>query len=158
VGSAVLQLGQSLKARPIAVDRKPFDPAAFAGLELAGYVDTSQTPLGDAVRQLTNGKGVDVAFDCVGGELFEPVLSSLGQLGRHIAITSVGTRRVSFDLLNFYHRSLTLLGIDSRAPSPLQTPRSCLPQWRPTSKLAGCAHRPSPSAERWQTYASCTPS
>jgi NADPH:quinone reductase len=115
VGSAVLQLGQSLKARPIAVDRKPFDPAAFAGLELAGYVDTSQTPLGDAVRQLTNGKGVDVAFDCVGGELFEPVLSSLGQLGRHIAITSVGTRRVSFDLLNFYHRSLTLLGIDSRA-------------------------------------------
>ena len=115
VGSAVLQLGQSLKARLIAVDRKPFDAAAFAGLKLAGYVDTSQTPLGDAVRQISNGKGADVAFDCVGGELFEAVLSSLGQLGRHIAITSRGTRRVSFDLLNFYHRRLTLFGIDSRA-------------------------------------------
>jgi NADPH:quinone reductase-like Zn-dependent oxidoreductase len=115
VGSAVLQLGQSLKARLIAVDRKPFEPAAFKGLHLVGYVDTSQTPLGDAVRQITNGMGADVAFDCVGGELFEPVLSSLGQLGRHIAITSVGTRRVSFDLLNFYHRRLTLVGIDSRA-------------------------------------------
>ena len=115
VGSAALQLGQSVKARLIAVDRKPFEPAAFKGLDLMGYVDTSQTPLGDAVRQITNGMGVDVAFDCVGGELFEPVLSSLGQLGRHIAITSVGTRRVSFDLLNFYHRRLTLFGIDSRA-------------------------------------------
>jgi NADPH:quinone reductase-like Zn-dependent oxidoreductase len=115
VGSAVLQLGQALKARLIAVDRKPFEPAVFKGLDLAGYVDTSQIPLGDAVRQITNGQGADVAFDCVGGELFEPVLSSLGQLGRHIAITSVGTRRVSFDLLNFYHRRLTLFGIDSRA-------------------------------------------
>jgi len=115
VGSAVLQLGQSLKARLIAVDRKPFEPATFKGLDLTGYVDTSQTPLSDAVRQVTNGMGVDVAFDCVGGELFEPALSSLGQLGRHIAITSVGTRRVSFDLLSFYHRRLTLFGIDSRA-------------------------------------------
>ena len=115
VGSAVLQLGQNLKARLIAVDRKPFEPAAFKGLDLVGYVDTSQTSLGDAVRQITNGRGADVAFDCVGGELFEPVLSSLGQLGRHIAITSVGTRRVSFDLLNFYHLRLTLFGIDSRA-------------------------------------------
>jgi hypothetical protein len=27
----------------------------------------------------------------------------------------VGSRRVSFDLLDFYHRGLTLLGVDSRA-------------------------------------------
>lgn len=115
VGSAVLQLGQSLKARLIAVDHKPFEPGAYEGLELLGYVDTSQVQLGDAVRQMTNGVGVDVAFDCVGGELFEPVLSSLRQSGRHVVITSVGTRRVSFDLLEFYHRRLTLFGVDSRA-------------------------------------------
>jgi NADPH2:quinone reductase len=115
VGSAVLQLGQSLKARLIAVDHKPFEPGSFEGLDLVGHVDTSQVPLGDAVDQITKGIGVDVAFDCVGGELFEPVLSSLGQLGRHVAITSVGARRVSFDLLNFYHRRLSLFGVDSRA-------------------------------------------
>jgi NADPH:quinone reductase len=115
VGSAVLQLGQSLNARLIAVDRKPFAPEAFEELDLLGYVDTSQIPLGDALRQMTSGRGVDVAFDCVGGELFEPVLSSLRQLGRHVAITSVGTRRVSFDLPTFYHRRLSLLGVDSRA-------------------------------------------
>src|SRR5260370_4443934 len=92
VGSAVLQLGQSLKARLIAADRKPFEPGPFEGLDLAGHVDTSQIPLGDALREITNGIGVDVAFDCVGGELFEPVLSSLRQSGRSVVITSVGTR------------------------------------------------------------------
>ena len=65
VGSAVLQLGRGLKARLIAVDRKPFNPGCFEGLDILGYVDTSQTPLGDAVRQITNGSGVDIAFDCV---------------------------------------------------------------------------------------------
>jgi NADPH:quinone reductase len=115
VGWAVLQLGQSQNARLIAVDRKPLQPATFEGLELAGYVDTSKVKLADAVREITKGAGVNVAFDCVGGELFEPVLSTLGQLGRHIAITSAGTRRVSFDLLDFYHRQLSLFGVDSRA-------------------------------------------
>jgi len=114
-GSAALQLGQSLKAWLIAVACKPFEPRAFEGLDLVGYVDTIQIQLGDVVGQISDGVGVDAAFDCVGGELFEPILSSLRQLGRHVAITSVGTRRVSFDLLNFYHRRLTLFWVDSRA-------------------------------------------
>ena len=115
VGSAVLQLGQTLNAKLIAVDRKPFDQEAFQGVKLLGYVDTSKVELAGAVRQMTNDLGVDVVFDCVGGELFEPALSTLKQLGRQLAITSVGTRRVSFDLLDFYHRRLTLFGVDSRA-------------------------------------------
>jgi NADPH:quinone reductase len=115
VGSAVLQLGQTQKAKLIAVDRKPAEKEKFAGLDLLGYVDTSESDLKDAVEQITKGQGVDVSFDCVGGELFEPALSTLRQLGRHIAITSVGTRRVSFDLLDFYHRRLTLFGVDSLA-------------------------------------------
>jgi NADPH:quinone reductase-like Zn-dependent oxidoreductase len=115
VGHAVLLLGQALGAKLIGVDRKPFNADDYEGIDMLGYVDTSRQNLRDAVRELTGGKGVDVAFDCVGGELFEPVLSTLGQLGRQIAITSVGTTRVSFDLRDFYHRRLTLMGVDSRA-------------------------------------------
>jgi len=32
-----------------------------------------------------------------------------------VNIASVGERRVSFDLLDFYHRRLSLFGVDSRA-------------------------------------------
>jgi NADPH:quinone reductase len=115
VGSAVLQLGQTQKAKLIAIDRKPAEDGRFDRLDLLGYVDTSEADLKEAVEEITKGQGVDVSFDCVGGEMFEPVLSTLRQLGRHIAITSVGTRRVSFDLVNFYHRRLTMFGVDSLA-------------------------------------------
>jgi NADPH:quinone reductase len=115
VGGAVLQLAQAHGARPIAVARTPYAEANYGGVELLGYVDTSQEKLPDAIRKITGARGVDVAFDCVGGALFEPVLSTLGQQGRQVCITSVGERRVSFDLLDFYHRRLTLLGLDSRA-------------------------------------------
>ena len=42
VGAAALQLGQTLNAKLIAVDRKAFTPEAFEGVKLFGYVDTSQ--------------------------------------------------------------------------------------------------------------------
>ena len=95
VGGAVTQLAQWKGARTIGVDRGD-DPMKLA-------------------REATGGAGVNLVFDCVGGPLFEPCLCSLGQLGRQVNITSVGDRRVSFDLLNFYHHRLTLHGVDSRA-------------------------------------------
>ena len=115
VGSAVLQIGQALGAKLIAADRISGDAAGYGNVKLLGCVNTTETHWSDAVRKMTGGKGVDVAFDCVGGELFEPVLATFAQLGRQVAITSTGARRVSFDLLDFYHRRLTLLGVDSRA-------------------------------------------
>ena len=45
---------------------------------------------------------------------FEPVLSTLAHDGRQIAITSVGPGRVSLDLRDFYHRRLTLMGVEHR--------------------------------------------
>ncbi|HEV2274547.1 MAG TPA: zinc-binding alcohol dehydrogenase family protein [Acidobacteriaceae bacterium] len=115
VGNAALQLGQAAGAKVIAVDRKPLNAAFFEGVDLLGYLESDVPDLNSEVRRLTGGRGVDVAFDCVGGEMFEPVLSTLTDRGRQIAITSVGQRRVSFDMLDFYHRSLTLLGVDSRS-------------------------------------------
>jgi NADPH:quinone reductase len=115
VGQAALLLGQALGAQLVAVDRKPFAAGDYEGITLLGHIDTSHQDLATNVREFTGGQGVDVSFDCVGGEWFEPVLLTLGQLGRQIAITSVGTTRVSFDLRDFYHRRLNLLGVDSRA-------------------------------------------
>jgi NADPH2:quinone reductase len=62
---------------------------------------------------LTAGKGVDAVFDTVGGALFEPALRSLGRGGRQVAISSAGEPRVSFNLVEFYHNSSRLLGVDS---------------------------------------------
>ena len=49
----------------------------------------------------------------VGGSLFEPALRSLGSGGRHVAISSAGDPRVSFNLVDFYHNFSRLFGADS---------------------------------------------
>jgi NADPH:quinone reductase-like Zn-dependent oxidoreductase len=53
--------------------------------------------------------GADLVLDTVGGPLFEPCLESLGQRGRQVAIASMGDPRVTFNLVNFYHKEARLL-------------------------------------------------
>ena len=62
----------------------------------------------------TNDRGAQVVFDTVGGPIFEPALKCLAHGGRQLEITSVGDRRVSFDLLDFYHNECRLFGVDTR--------------------------------------------
>ncbi len=45
--------------------------------------------------------------------MFETCLKRLRRGGRQVDITSSGDRRVSFDLIDFYHQELTLHGVDS---------------------------------------------
>lgn len=118
VGSAVIQLAKWKGARVIAVDRRMLSPDKLReqGIEL--QIDVSAQDYDSMVKQVrefTGGKGANIAFDCVGGALFEPCLKSLEQHGRQVNIVSVGTRRVSFDLTDFYHHRLALYGVDTRA-------------------------------------------
>jgi len=46
--------------------------------------------------------------------MFEPALKALGHRGRQVEIASVGDRRVSFDLVDFYHNESQLFGADTR--------------------------------------------
>ena len=59
----------------------------------------------------------------MGGALFEPTLKSLGLDGRQVAITSVGSRRVEFDLTDFYHNRLRLIGVDTAKHTGVQIAR-----------------------------------
>jgi NADPH:quinone reductase-like Zn-dependent oxidoreductase len=45
--------------------------------------------------------------------MFEPALKSLRYGGRQIAISSTKDRTVSFDLVDFYHNSSRLTGVDT---------------------------------------------
>jgi NADPH:quinone reductase-like Zn-dependent oxidoreductase len=65
------------------------------------------------VKALTENKGVSLVLDAVGGPVFEPAVKSMGVAGRQVAITSVGSRRVEFDLVDFYHNRQRLIGVDT---------------------------------------------
>jgi NADPH:quinone reductase-like Zn-dependent oxidoreductase len=107
VGRAAMQIAHWKQAKVIGADISEHAP------EVDAFIDTRSKDLPTEVRTLTGGKGADLALDTVGGPVFEPCLRSLGLDGRQIAITSVGNRRVEFDLVDFYHNRLRLIGIDS---------------------------------------------
>lgn len=83
--------------------------AEKAGVE--AIIVTSREEVSEAAMTATEGRGADLILDTVGGPLFEPSLNSLAQNGRMVVLTTVGERRVSFDLLDFYRKELCLLGL-----------------------------------------------
>jgi NADPH:quinone reductase-like Zn-dependent oxidoreductase len=82
-----------------------------AAVQLANYV-------GARVIAITRGQSVegiraDVVLDTVGGAMIETALKIAAHRGRVIEITGSKERRVSFDIVDFYHHELQLLGVDS---------------------------------------------
>lgn len=90
VGSAAVQLGKAMGATVIAgassAEKRAFAAAQGADMTL----DYSQPDWRDALKKLTDGRGVDVVYDPVGGALFEPAFHSLAWGGRHLVIGFVG--------------------------------------------------------------------
>lgn len=107
VGRAVTQIAHWKGARVIGADLvdRPSD--------LDTFVNTATHDLVSEVYAATDGDGVDLVYDAVGGPTFEACLKSLRARGRQIAMTSIGERRVAFDLIDFYHNRLRLFGVDS---------------------------------------------
>jgi NADPH:quinone reductase len=112
VGSAAVMIARWKGARVIGAikDESEGAMAERAGVEV--IIDTSSEEVTDTVLAATDGRGVDLVLDAVGGPLFEPTLSSLGENGRMVVITTTPDRQqVSFNLLDFYRKGLRLLGL-----------------------------------------------
>jgi len=86
VGITAVEIAKALGARVIAAasseDKLQFAREAGAD-ETINY---SQASLRDAVKELTGGKGVDVVYDPVGGDLAQMALRSLAWNGRYLVI------------------------------------------------------------------------
>ncbi|MEM7610089.1 MAG: NADPH:quinone oxidoreductase family protein [Pseudomonadota bacterium] len=86
VGLAAVELGHLLGAKVIAAassDEKLALAREYGADETINY---SEVKLKDAVKALTGGKGADVIYDPVGGELFDDCLRSLAWCGRLLVI------------------------------------------------------------------------
>ncbi len=79
---------------------------AAGGVGLTAVVNYVEEKLTDRVMTLTNGKGADVCFDPVGGDLFDSALSSLGWGGRILLIGFVaGVPQIPANRLLVKHRA-----------------------------------------------------
>jgi NADPH2:quinone reductase len=113
VGTIATWIAHHLGARVFGTVRSAGDLGRVAGLPVEAWIDLGAAGLADGVRAVTAGRGVDVAFDLVGGPLFAECLGSLAWRGRQVAVSSSPEPRVGFNLVDFYHNESRLIGVDS---------------------------------------------
>ncbi len=85
-GQAAIEIAKLMGARIIAVASSPEKLATARSLGADDVIQFPGQPLKDAVKALTNGKGADVVYDCVGGEAAEPLVRALAWKGRYLVV------------------------------------------------------------------------
>ncbi len=89
-GLTAVEIGRAMGARVIAAASSADKLAVAREHGATEVVNYAAEKLTERVMALTDGKGADVCFDPVGGELFDAALSSLGWGGRMIVFGFVG--------------------------------------------------------------------
>lgn len=85
-GAAAVQLGKALGARVIATARGGVKLQACKTLGADEVIDYGATDFVAAVNRLTGGRGADVVFDPVGGEIFENSINCVAPEARLLPI------------------------------------------------------------------------
>lgn len=86
VGTTAVELGARLGATVIAAASSPAKLELARSLGATHFIDYSREDLKARIREITGGKGVDVVYDPVGGDLAEPALRSMAWGGRYLVI------------------------------------------------------------------------
>ena len=86
VGITAVEIAKSMGARVIAAasSKEKLEFAAAAGADET--INYSEVPLKETVKELTDGKGADVVYDPVGGELADQAFRATGWHGRYLVI------------------------------------------------------------------------
>ena len=86
VGLAAVEVGKALGARVIATARGAVKLMLAKDHGADHVIDTAEADIRAEVKALTEGRGADVVFDPIGGEVFESSLRATAWAGRLIVI------------------------------------------------------------------------
>jgi NADPH2:quinone reductase len=90
VGLAAVELGKAMGAKVIAAASTAEKLALAKDHGADELINYTEVDLKDKVKELTGGKGVDVVYDPVGADLFEPAVRATGWKGRILVIGFAG--------------------------------------------------------------------
>ena len=86
VGTSAIQIAKALGARVIAAASTDEKCALCASIGADATINYSTQDLREALKALTGGKGPDVIYDPVGGDLAEPAFRSIAWRGRYLVV------------------------------------------------------------------------
>lgn len=141
VGLATVEVGKALGATVIATAGGP-DKLAVAEAHGADHlIDTRREDIRERVKALTGGRGADVVFDPVGGEVFDASLRAVAWGGRLVVIGFAAGRVQQIPANILLIKNLSALGFywgsyRKHAPDMITAQFARLFEWFEAGKLA----------------------
>ena len=121
VGVAALQTGKALGARVIGTSGSADKLARLEALGLDVGIRTRAADFHDAVMKATDGKGVDLVVNNVGGTVFAECLRSLAFEGRLATVGHMDrTLSATLDVGALHEKRLTVFGVSNRLRTAAQ--------------------------------------
>jgi len=121
VGVAALQMAKALGVNVIGTSGSSTKLARLKQHGLDVGLCTREANFLDAVRQATNGKGVNLVINAVGGSMFAEGMRALAYEGRFATVGYVdGVTESLFDIDDFHTRRLRMFGSSNKLRGPEQ--------------------------------------
>jgi NADPH:quinone reductase-like Zn-dependent oxidoreductase len=110
IGSAAVQLAKLAGAYVIGTSSSPEKLARAGEFGMDEGIDYTRENVPERVRELTDGRGVDLVYEHVGGERFADGIGSLAQDGRMVTCGGHSGEVVPFDIIPFFRGQHTIIG------------------------------------------------
>jgi len=115
IGTTAVQMVKALGGRPYATARGPKKCAAVEALGAIRCIDSTTHDFVTELRDLTEGRGVDVILDMLGGDYTNRNVQSLAFEGRLIQIATLLGAKAEVNMALVMQKRLTLTGSTLRA-------------------------------------------
>jgi NADPH2:quinone reductase len=110
-GQAAMQVGKALGARVIATAGGPEKAEFCRSLGADHVVDYRSQDIAEGVNAATDGRGVDVIYDPVGGEAFASAMQCIADEGRILAIGFASGSWGKVDTAHLVYNNYSVLGV-----------------------------------------------
>ena len=120
LASVIIPMAKAFGIRVITTVLSDELAASIKHLRADVVVNTRKENIAEVLkREMENGHSVDVAIDCLGGEIMGQCLHYLTHGARWIMIASLAGQKTEIDLKNIYVRNVRIIGstLRSRAPA-----------------------------------------
>ena len=119
LASIIIPMAKAFGVRVITTVLSDEIAASIKHLNADRVVVTTKEDISEVLKEeLANGHGVDVAIDCLGGEIMGKCIHYLTHGARWIMIAALAGQKTEIDLKNIYVRNVRIIGSTLRSRTP----------------------------------------